>query len=220
MLFFFNFPLTEVTSQLFLGSSNDAANETELQDNGITHVVSLIGRGQVFVQGIKYAHAFMKGNGKTELKEILTKLWPIIEESQEKDKALFIYCLNGQNISAAVMLAILMKSKGKKLSKAYKLLKSKRPIVSINEWYAKQLVKMEKELFDKNSVCAHIHWIEEGSCSRNTRKAVIPYDRVSSTMSTCPTKSGTPEYSWSSTTGAIRFSVAPHITCGEFKEKS
>jgi len=213
---FFKSPMTEVTSQLFLGCMENAANETELLDYGITHVLSVIGPGPEFFQGIRHSYTLMDDNGRTELKEVIKKLWPIIEESQQKHRALFVYCLNGENASAALMLAILMESKGEKLSRAYKLLKSKRPIVSINECYAKQLLKMEQELFGANSV--YINRSEEGYCNRNTRKSIIAYDCVSSTVSTSSAKSGNQKYNRSTTTGAVRSSAATRITYLEPKK--
>jgi len=212
----FNFTLTEVTSQLFLGSLKEATNGTELLERGITHVISLTGPVPVCLQGNIHAHTHMNGHGKTELKDVVKKLWPIIEESQQKGKALFVYCVNGQNRSAAVMLAIIMKSKGEKLCKAFKLLKSKRPSVGINTSYWKQLLKMEQELFGAHS--APSNRMEDVSCHIKTGKSVIYHDRLSSLKSTSLTESETQKYNWSYT--PKEFKSSPTIIIRRETEKS
>jgi len=212
----FNFPLTEVTSQLFLGTLKDATNDTVLQDCGITHIISVIGPGHLFFKGIRYAHTFMNNSGKTELKDIIKKLWPIVEESQQQGKALLVYGVNGQNRSAAMMVSILMKSKRKKVYEVLKLLKSKRPWVGINEQYMKQLLKMEQELFGPSS--APSNRMVEGSCDRKTTKTIIFRDRISPRMPTTPINRLRPKYNSSYTTRAVKSSIATSITCREHKK--
>jgi len=146
-------PMTEVTTQLFFGSLEDASNEQKLFWHGITHVVSLIGPKHT-IEGIKHKHKPMCDNGRTDLKKVITMLWPFIVESQEAGNKLFVHCQSGQNRSATVVLAILMKLKNKpcRLDELYTMVKKKRPIIQINEKYARQLSEMESELFGTISV--------------------------------------------------------------------
>jgi len=167
---------TKVTSQLFIGSFEDAMHEEALRNCGVTHIISVIGPIHV-IQGMRHGHIPMNDYGRTELKTVLKELWPLIEESQEPEKALFIHCMNGQNRSATVVLAILMLKQEKTLYKAYKLLKNKRPIVQINESYAKQLLKIELELFGSNSV--PINWMETVSNDMKEETLAFVCDSVS-----------------------------------------
>jgi len=145
--------LTEVTAQLFFGSFEDASNEKKLVELGITHIISLIGPKNK-IKYIKHKHEPMNDYGRTELKKVITRLWPYIEESQEVGNKLFVHCQSGQNRSATLVLAILMKLKNQpnKLEELYTMVKKKRPIIQIHEKYAKQLCEMESELFGKTSV--------------------------------------------------------------------
>jgi len=175
---FFKFPCTKVTSQLFIGSFEDVMNEDNLRGHGITHIISLIGP-QHMIKGMRHGHCPMNDYGRSDLNGVIKQLCPIIEESQQPDQALFIHCMSGQNRSATLMLAILMKIKGKKLYEAYKLLKNMRPLVQINRGYAKQLIDMELELF--GSISVSDNWMEIASC--DTTKGVTFIGESVSTLS-------------------------------------
>jgi len=144
-------PLTKVTPHLFFGTFEDANDEGKLKDLGITHIISLIGPKHE-IEGIKHKHKPMSDFGRTDLKRVVTELWPFILESQQVGNKLFIHCQCGQNRSATVVLSILMKLMGEKLDVLYRMVKEKRPVIQISEKYAKQLSEMEIELFGETSV--------------------------------------------------------------------
>jgi len=143
-----NFSLTEITSQLYLGSFEDAKNEAKVVELGITHILSLIGPKHP-IDGIKHKHKPMNDNGYTNLKRLIKEIWSFVMDSQQPGNKLFVHCLSGQNRSATVMISILMKLQGEsnKLVDVYNLVKDKRPVVQINELYAKQLLELERDLF-------------------------------------------------------------------------
>jgi len=173
-------PLTKITSKLFIGSLQDAMCEEELRNNGITHIISVIGSKHL-VQGIQHEQIPMNDGGNTNLKLVMKKLSPFIKDSQQHGKVLFIHCMSGQNRSATVMLAILMLNKGKKLSEAWKILKNKRPLVQINARYAKQLLQMEKEKFGTNSLPSN--WMEISRYNIKSGSVSIIGDSVSTLTS-------------------------------------
>jgi len=150
-------PITKVTSQLYIGSYEGAKNEKLLLSRAITHTLCLIGPKHV-VAGIQHKHNPMSDWGKTDLKILINNIWTFVEESQQPGKALFVHCLSGQNRSATIVIAILMKHHNWSLEGAFKILKNKRPIVHINENYAKQLSKMEEDIHGRNSVTKN--WME------------------------------------------------------------
>lgn len=146
-------PLTEVTPKLFFGSFDDASDEENLTSLGITHIISLVGHKHL-IKGMKHKHKPMSDYGKTDLKVLIKTLWSFIVESQEVKNKLFVHCQSGQNRSATVVLAILMKLKSglNRLMDLYRMVKKKRPVIHIHEHYAKQLSEMEKEIFGETSV--------------------------------------------------------------------
>jgi len=169
--------LTEVTPQLFFGSFEDAKNEKELRSRAITHIISLIGPKHL-IAGIAHKHHPMHDMGNTDLENIINHLWTFVEQSQRPGKALFVHCMWGQNRSATIMIVILMRLHGWSLKEAFKFLKSKRPLVQINERYAKQLTKIEQELYGCTSVSKN--WMEIRYVDMDTGKVVFVGD---STMS-------------------------------------
>ena len=58
---------TKVTSQLFLGSMDDARNEAELRAKRVTHIISLIGHMHQ-IAGMKQMQCPMHDYGQTDLK--------------------------------------------------------------------------------------------------------------------------------------------------------
>jgi len=162
--------LTEVTPQLFLGSLEDAKNEQELRSRAITHVISLIGNKHL-IRGIAHQHHPMNDMGKTDLENIMNNLWTFVEQSQRPGNALFVHCMWGQNRSAVIMIVILMRCHSWSLQEAFKFLKSKRPLVQINEQYAKQLEKIEQELYGRTSVSKN--WMEIRAVDMESGKVVF-----------------------------------------------
>jgi len=173
-------PITEVTSQIFLGSFENAKDEKKLNDLGITHIISLIGPKHP-VEGIKLKHKPMSDYGRTDLKKVVKLLWPFIIESQKVCNKLFVHCQSGQNRSATLVIAILMKLKyghhgDNKLIDAYAMVKRKRPIVQIIEKYAKQLSNLESELFGTTTMPAN--WMRIESYCMDTGKVVFQGERL------------------------------------------
>lgn len=165
-------PVTEVTSQLFFGSFDDATNEENLKKLGITHIISLIGNKHP-VEGMKLKHKPMNDYGRTDLKRVIKTLWSFVVESQKPFNKLFVHCHSGQNRSATVVITILMKLKSgpKNLKEAYRMVKKKRPIVQINEKYARQLSELESELFGVTSMPND--WMSVHTFCMNTGKVVF-----------------------------------------------
>jgi len=173
-------PITEVTSQIFLGSFENAKDEKKLKELGITHIISLIGPKHP-VDGIKHEHKPMSDYGRTDLKQVVKLLWPFIIESQKVFNKLFVHCQSGQNRSATLVIAILMKLKyghyrPKKLIDAYSMVKRKRPIVQIIEKYAKQLSNLESELFGTTTMPAN--WMRIEYYSMDTGEVVFQGEQL------------------------------------------
>jgi len=148
--------MTEVIpDNLYIGSEENATNEHIMREAGITHAVSVCDHvGQL--RGIEYMRHIMNDRGQTQLSSVLKEVYPFMENAEK----LFVHCKWGQNRSATLIIAFLMKSKGMTLKNAYGFLKMKRPIVQINRDYAKQLLELEKEIFGNNTMpeC----WMERG----------------------------------------------------------
>jgi len=141
------FPMTKVLSNLWIGTFDDASNETLLKLNGITHILSLVGH-RSSIDWVEHKHYPMDDHGKTDIKSALEEISEFIKIGQKGDNKLLVHCQSGQNRSAVVIIAFLMIMNKKTLYRAHRELKKVRPIVQVNVHYAKQLMKLEQELFN------------------------------------------------------------------------
>jgi len=145
-------PITEVIpGKLYLGCELRAFNEDELLNLGITHILSVTNHINP-IKGIEREHFVMNDHGRTELNEVLNKVYPFMKRAQQPKKKLFVHCKLGQNRSATVVISFLMKSKGLTLYEAHKMLKERRPLVQVNRNYAKMLLQLDRELFGETSL--------------------------------------------------------------------
>jgi len=140
-------PMTKILSNLWIGNFDDACNKADLKSNGITHVLSLVGHRSPF-NWVEHKHYPMNDYGKTELKAVLEEVTEFIERGQKGNNNVLVHCQSGMNRSAVVIIAILMIMNKRTLYRAHRDLKKLRPIIQVNVDYAKQLLKLERELFD------------------------------------------------------------------------
>jgi len=151
-------PMTKILPHLYLGSYDDAISERELQNNGITHILSLVGNNSP-VDFVQHEIFPMHDRGRTDLKRVLEKVSRFVDSGQKDGNCILVHCLSGQNRSAVIVIALMMKQKWT-LYRAHQTVKSLRPIVQINEGYAKQLLTLEKEIFGENTLPCN--WMERG----------------------------------------------------------
>jgi len=149
--FAFNEISEVIPNKLYLGCQMRASNDDELLSLGITHILSVTNHINP-IKGLQHKHFVMSDFGKTELNTVLDEVYPFMESAQESQNKLFVHCTLGQNRSATIVVAFLMKNKGLTLYEAHRMVKQKRAVVQIHQNYAKMLLKLEKELFDETSL--------------------------------------------------------------------
>jgi len=172
-------PMTQVLPHLYIGSYDDTINEKNLRTNGITHILSLIGRTSS-AEWLKHKIKPMNDYGKTDLKSVLKEVEEFMEQGQKDGNSLLVHCQSGQNRSATVVIAYLMMNCQKTLFLSHKELKDLRPIVQINVKYAKQLLELEKELFGENSLPAN--WMERGTIDEENGEIRYKYENMTMTQ--------------------------------------
>jgi len=150
-------PMTKVRSNIYIGSEENANDEDMLTRNGITHVLSLIGH-QSSVGNVVRKQKVMNDKGRTDIKDVLDEVYEFMESGQKENNNLLVHCRLGQNRSAVVVIAFLMKKFKINLFRSHRDLKKARPIVQVNVDYAKQLLDLELEYFKENSLPRN--WME------------------------------------------------------------
>jgi len=122
----------------------------------------------------------MNDYGNTDLKSVLKEVFEFMEEGQTNGKSLLVHCQSGQNRSATIVIAFLMKSYRKTLYLSHKELKDLRPIVQINVKYAKQLLALEKELLNVNSLPSD--WMERSTIDEVTCEVRYKHENITLTQ--------------------------------------
>jgi len=150
-------PMTKVHSNLYIGNEENSNDEDLLNNKGITHILSLIGH-QSSVGKVERKQYPMHDKGRSDIKEVLEEVYEFMELGQNENNNLLVHCKLGQNRSAVVIIAFLMKKFKKTLHRAHRDLKAVRPIVQVNVDYAKQLLDLEREYLGSNSLPSN--WME------------------------------------------------------------
>jgi len=143
--------MTKVHPNLYIGNEEDSNDADLLNRNGITHILSLIGHKSSVgkVEQIQYP---MHDLGRSDIKDVLDEVYEFMESGQNENNNLLVHCKLGQNRSAVVVIAFLMKKFKKTLHRAHRDLRKVRPIIQVNVDYAKQLLELERDYFGKNSL--------------------------------------------------------------------
>jgi len=142
---YFQLPMTQVLSNLYIGTYDDACNENELKRKGITHILSVFAHTSS-IKGVEYKKYPMDDSGKTNLKAVLDEVSEFMEMGQKANNSLLVHCQSGQNRSPVVIISWLMTKRNKTLHDAHSKVKKLRPIVHINLHYARKLLELEQEL--------------------------------------------------------------------------
>jgi len=170
------FPMTKVLSNLWIGTFDDANNECDLKFNGITHILSLVGHQSPF-EWVERKHYPMDDHGKSTLKVVLEEVSEFIEMGQKGNNRVLVHCQSGQNRSAVVVIALQMIMNKKTLYRAHRELKKLRPIVQVNVEYAKQLLQLERELFNGvNSL--PLNWMERESIAESASDICYKHENL------------------------------------------
>jgi len=139
-------PLTQVLSQLYLGTEQDAQQAEKLIGLGITHIISIVGSGRYENLYPKHMYIPLRDNGSSNLLEKLDNSYDFTTESQESGNKLFVHCQLGQNRSASFVIGFLMKFRNLSLYEAYAFLKEKRELIHPHKKYLEQLRQLDLEL--------------------------------------------------------------------------
>merc|ERR1719357_629548 len=142
---------------LWIGNQWNSNDEAMLTSNGITHVLSLIGR-QSSVCWVQRKEKPMHDGGRSDIKDVLEEVYEFMEGGLKGNNNLLVHCHLGQNRSAVIVIAFLMKKFKITLHRAHRALKKVRPLVQVNVDYAKQLLNLEREYFGSNSLPSN--WME------------------------------------------------------------
>jgi len=172
------YPMTKVHSNLWIGNEYNSNDEDLLTREGITHILSLVGH-QSSVEKVVRKQKIMHDLGRSDIKYVLDEVYEFLELGQKDNNNLLVHCTLGENRSAVVVIAFLMKKYRINLYRAHRDLKKVRPIVQVNAVYAKQLLDLELEYFGFNSLPPD--WME-GEYNEATNELEFSHENMSADL--------------------------------------
>ena len=140
-----------IKGKLYLGDMFDANNKGLLDQNRITGIFCVAANLQsnlsVQINYKVYNYNMLDYDG-FDISEYFDEITGRIEN----EEVALVHCAAGVSRSASIVLAYLMKYHNISLKDALYLVKQKRPIISPNRGFIRQLIEYENKLFKKNSI--------------------------------------------------------------------
>lgn len=135
--------ISEIHSNLFLGSAKASKNLNLLTSHGITHIVNIAGR-QHFPDQFVYKRVHFEDieefDEVEKLREIFSWLDTVLTDAKCK---VLVHCMGGISRSASVVIGYLIWSKRFKLDESVAFVKSRRPQLRPRQLEAVKQIEME-----------------------------------------------------------------------------
>lgn len=141
--------MNECSELFFILSGNDtvAQNIKLLNENNITHILNLTMNVPCKFDHIVYKKIIMMDNTSQNIRQYFDESFEFIEETLRDEKhELLVHCNAGVSRSASFVIAYLLQ---KGIFRTYKdalhFVRKRRPVVSPNSGFEKQLLKLERK---------------------------------------------------------------------------
>lgn len=134
--------IVQITEKLFLGNADAQIDKTNLQNLGISHIITVGKELQpLHPEDFVYKHIKIFDFPFEDISQYFSDVFDFIE----KGKITFIHCLQGKSRSGSLVLSYLMKKNKWNLQKSMEFVKEKRNIQP-NPGFLKQLTEYEISL--------------------------------------------------------------------------
>eukprot|EP00055_Hartaetosiga_balthica_P006795 m.22186 g.22186 ORF g.22186 m.22186 type:complete len:383 (-) comp5430_c0_seq1:51-1199(-) len=153
---------TLILDNLYVGAEDHANDAAVMERLGITHILNVTTRApQNCHENIKYMFIEIQDSWNQDLVSHFEPAFDFIEEARRAGGCVLIHCMAGISRSPTVAIGYLMKTQQLSLSKAYHLVKTKRPSVAPNLDFMGELEIYEKKLKQENPAYETSGWEEE-----------------------------------------------------------
>ncbi|CAK9298033.1 unnamed protein product [Gordionus sp. m RMFG-2023] len=142
---------TKILPYLYVGSLEDALNQSTLEKLGITYILNVsTSCPEPDFAKLNDKYKFMRvpinDNYDADMMAWLDESFAFIERAKNENEAVLIHCLAGISRSPSLTIAYIMKYLGMTSEQSYKYVKSKRVGISPNFNFMGQLLEYEKLL--------------------------------------------------------------------------
>lgn len=139
-------PPTKVYTNLFLGSSYNAALLEGLVSRNIKYVINVTNEiSNYYPSDVKYYNIPISDNGKDSILEHLEESYNIIEEYLSYDNgAVLVHCYMGASRSASIVTYYIAKKTGKPIDEVLEFLVTQRSNINLSKMLYDELKSTEK----------------------------------------------------------------------------
>jgi len=151
--------LIQILPHLYLGNADSSTEKEELLDQGIKYIINCASEDvqDSFKEDFVYKDFPLNDTHEARPCDYWEEAADIILQAKEEDVSVLVHCIDGKSISGAMILAYMMlsaKRKEKELSllEALDFMLGKEPGAIPSDTFMEQLIKLEKDLFETNTV--------------------------------------------------------------------
>ena len=141
--------IDKITDKIYLGDIDGANEINYLKQEGITHIISLVGE--------TYSPEYEEGLFKRKIIDIddcstenIFQYFKKCIEFIEQSSKIFIHCMAGVSRSASIVIAYLLWKERKSYNETYFYVKNKRRYIGPNQGFVNQLKYFEQKLKENN----------------------------------------------------------------------
>ncbi|BFU19841.1 leucine rich repeat and phosphatase domain containing protein [Entamoeba histolytica HM-1:IMSS-B] len=149
---FFQLTPNQIDERLYLGSLDSTRNRDILIERNITGILSLGVKAIVVSKKIQVEYIDIGDLASEAIDQYFAKCFSFMETIIEGGGSILIHCHAGISRSSTVLIAYLMYKKMWRYKEAVTFVKKKRPIISPNTGFEKQLLSFEHKLFNNGEV--------------------------------------------------------------------
>lgn len=140
-----NHNITKILDHLYVGAEDVPAQSNLLRSLNITHVVNAqcVARYQ-HGQEPEYVQLNCRDDVDEKILSKFEQAFNVIDDARKKGAACVVHCRNGMSRSATIVIAYLMRAKGWSLIDSFRFVRERRPCVSPNPGFMRQLAQFER----------------------------------------------------------------------------
>jgi len=137
-----------ILPELFLSSVDVAAEITQIESLGITHILNVASNKIEYYPGkLIYRHVRIMDLPQTYLTRYFPECFQFINEAISSGGRVLVHCMAGVSRSAAVVIGYMMTKQGMSFEEAYEYVKDKRPVMRPNDGFMEQLKQFDAASF-------------------------------------------------------------------------
>ncbi|UJR38368.1 hypothetical protein I4U23_031038 [Adineta vaga] len=145
------FPMSEILPGLFLGSSRDAEDLTNLQNNHIHTIINISTSIPCYFENDKlfdYYRLPCHDSSNQNILQYFESTFDYIQEKLSTKKNILVHCQGGVSRSPSFIMGYLMKYHSKTFEQAHQFVKDRRSIINPNFNFLGQLTQYQQTLIN------------------------------------------------------------------------